>query len=180
MSKPSSRSLTDLTPAMREKAQAFFDAAKRNGLDLLVTCTFRSLEEQARLYGQGRNLADVAFEIARCPLFGFGKIEQMDFAPRIKARRLTNALPGLSWHNYGEAMDCVPMKSSKPVWDCRDELWQVYGDCAHEVGLFWAGDWKRFRFLEFPHMQLRAKSNPLKVYTPAEALAALKEIGAIE
>ena len=50
----SSRNLEDLHPKIREKAEAHISACKAEGIDILVTCTYRDLEAQDALYAQGR------------------------------------------------------------------------------------------------------------------------------
>ena len=119
-----SRSLDDLLPQVRSRVQKFFDAAKAQGIDLLVTSTYRDNASQAALYAQGRTAP--------------GKI-------------VTNAKAGQSFHNYRCAVDVVPMRNGKPVWDSKDPVWQVVGRLGTAAGLEWAGDWKRFK--EFPHFQ---------------------------
>ncbi len=119
-----SRSLDDLLPQVRSRVQKFFDAAKAQGIDLLVTSTYRDNASQAALYAQGRTAP--------------GKI-------------VTNAKAGQSFHNYRCAVDVVPMRNGKPVWDSKDPVWQVVGRLGKAAGLEWAGDWKRFK--EFPHFQ---------------------------
>jgi peptidoglycan L-alanyl-D-glutamate endopeptidase CwlK len=110
---------------MRVQAQKVLDACKARGVTLLVTCTRRSNKEQAELYARGRTTA----------------------GPRV-----TNAKPGSSAHNYGLAMDVVPLRAGKAIWDAKAPEWQVYGEEVRRVGLEWAGDWTRFR--EFPHCQV--------------------------
>ena len=138
----SSRRLEDLHPLMRPLVDAFLAACAREGIDLLVTCTYRSNEEQARLYVQGRTRP----------------------GPRV-----TNAKPGQSMHNFrfngkpaSLAVDVVPMVSGKPVWSATAPVWQQVGKLGEAAGLEWAGRWKRFR--EFPHFQHpHAKSVRLSV-----------------
>lgn len=128
----SSRRLDYLHPAVLPMVERFLASARLEGIDLLVTCTWRSAEEQARLYAQGRT------------------------AP---GRIVTRAKPGQSMHNVmlrgGQpaslAVDVVPLRFGKPIWDARDALWQEVGDLGQAAGLEWAGRWKRFR--EFPHFQ---------------------------
>jgi peptidoglycan L-alanyl-D-glutamate endopeptidase CwlK len=132
-----SRRLEDLRPDVRAKCQALLDAADAEGIDLLVTCTFRSYAEQAQLYAIGRTAP--------------GKI-------------VTNAKPGQSKHNHLEgnapaslAFDVVPLRMGKPVWGTlgKDgELWRRVGELGKAQGLEWAGDWQTFR--EFPHFQVAA------------------------
>ena len=119
-----SRSLDDLILPARVRVQAFLDAAKAAGVDLLVTSTYRDNASQDALYAQGRTKP--------------GKI-------------VTNAKAGQSWHNYRCAVDVVPIVAGKPRWDVKDEVWQQVGKLGKAAGLEWAGDWKRFK--EYPHFQ---------------------------
>ena len=119
-----SRSLDDLIPPAKQRVEAFLAAAKAAGIDLLVTSTYRDNESQNALYAQGRTAP--------------GKV-------------VTNARAGQSFHNYRCAVDVVPLRNGKPVWDVKDEAWQTVGRLGKAAGLEWAGDWKRFK--EYPHFQ---------------------------
>lgn len=119
-----SRDLKELLPPVRRRVEAFLAAAKAAGIDLLVTSTYRDNASQNALYAQGRT------------------------AP---GRIVTNAKAGQSWHNYRCAVDVVPLRNGKPVWDAKDPIWQQVGALGKQAGLEWAGDWKRFR--EYPHFQ---------------------------
>ena len=122
-----SRDLNDLHPTVAAKARAHIAACAAEGIDLLVTCTYRDPAEQARLYAQGRTTP--------------GKI-------------VTNARPGQSFHEYRVAYDFVPMRAGKPVWGTSGEdgkLWQRVGELAEAQGLEWAGRWPRFK--EMAHAQ---------------------------
>lgn len=119
-----SRSLDDLVPPARARVESFLDVAKKQGIDLLVTSTYRDNASQDALYAQGRTTP--------------GKI-------------VTNAKAGQSWHNYRCAVDVVPIVAGKPRWDVKDEVWQQVGALGKAAGLEWAGDWKKFK--EYPHFQ---------------------------
>ena len=119
-----SRSLDDLLPQVKSRVEAFIAACKAEGIDLLVTSTYRDNESQNALYAQGRTTP--------------GKI-------------VTNAKAGQSFHNFRCAVDVVPLVAGKPRWDVKDEVWQKIGKLGKAAGLEWAGDWKRFR--EYPHFQ---------------------------
>lgn len=128
-----SRKLSDLAPDVRILAERFLDACDDNGIEVLVTCTYRSGIEQAELYAQGRTA---------------------------KGKIVTNAKPGESLHNLllngqpgARAFDVVPMVNGKPIWDAEHPHWQRLGEIGRALGLEWAGDWKRFK--EFPHFQLK-------------------------
>ena len=119
-----SRSLNDLLPEAKKRVEKFLAAAKAQGIDLLVTSTYRDNTSQDALYAQGRTTP--------------GKI-------------VTNAKAGESFHNYRCAVDVVPIVAGKPRWNVKDEVWQKVGSLGKAAGLEWAGDWKRFR--EYPHFQ---------------------------
>ena len=108
-----SRSLSDLNPIVKAKAEHFLAACERGGLDILIYCTYRSGAEQEVLYEQGRATP--------------GKI-------------VTNARAGQSWHNWRCAFDFVPLVAGKPAW--KDKvLYLKAGVIAESVGLEWAGRW---------------------------------------
>lgn len=119
-----SRSLDDLLPQVKSRVEVFIAACKAEGIDLLVTSTYRDNESQNALYAQGRTAP--------------GKI-------------VTNAKAGQSFHNFRCAVDVVPIVAGKPRWDVKDEVWQKIGKLGKTAGLEWAGDWKRFK--EYPHFQ---------------------------
>ena len=122
----SSRSLDDLRAEIRPLADAFVGSVAAAGIDMLITCTLRSNEEQAALYAQGRT--------AHGP-------------------KVTNAPPGQSAHNYGLALDVVPVVNGKPDWNGSDDVWQQIGQLGTAAGLEWAGS-PGFPFHELPHFQL--------------------------
>jgi len=118
-----SRSLDDLAPPAKQRAQAFVEAAKAKGIDLLVTSTYRDNESQNALYAQGRTTP--------------GNV-------------VTRAKAGQSWHNWRCAIDVVPLVNGKAIWDDQ-ALWKQVGEIGKSCGLEWAGDWVTFK--EFPHFQ---------------------------
>lgn len=119
-----SRSLDDLLPQVKKRVEAFLAACKASGIDLLVTSTYRDNASQEALYAQGRT------------------------AP---GKKVTNARAGQSFHNYRCAVDVVPIRNGKPVWDANDPVWQKVGALGKQAGLEWAGDWKKFK--EMAHFQ---------------------------
>lgn len=122
-----SRKLDDLHPKVREKVEEFIKKCDDVGIDLLVTSTYRDHESQNALYAQGRT------------------------AP---GKKVTNAKGGQSFHNWKVAVDVVPLRNGKPVWNTTGsdwELWEAVGNIGESVGLEWAGRWKTFK--EYAHFQ---------------------------
>jgi len=118
-----SRSLDDLAPPAKQRAEAFIAAAKAKGIDLLVTSTYRDSASQDALYAQGRTTP--------------GNI-------------VTRAKAGQSWHNWRCALDVVPLVNGKAIWDDQ-AVWKQVGEIGKACGLEWAGDWQTFK--EYPHFQ---------------------------
>ena len=107
-----SRLLTDLRPECRRLVDPFLDDVAAAGIDLLVTCTLRTMDEQEALYAQGRTTA--------------GQI-------------VTNAKPGQSAHNYGLALDVVPVVNGKPDWSGVGPVWEEIASIGQARGLEWLG-----------------------------------------
>ena len=62
------------------------------GFTVQISAGYRSLEEQATLYGQGR-------------VYSYNGKNYSNLAKP----NVTNAKPGQSYHNYGLAIDCHPL-----------------------------------------------------------------------
>jgi len=172
-----SSDVMDLIPDVREKFFLVREKCLAQGVDILLYCTLRTLEEQAILWRQTRKLADITKQIERLRKIGFGFLADIIIKVGPQSgnigKHITNAYPGASWHNYSEAFDCVPIVGGKPIWDTNDFRWRIYGESVVSSGLNWAGNWKTFK--EFPHAQLSNYSNPLSIYTPEKIYSMLKE-----
>ena len=121
-----SRKLEDLAPQFRDRFIAWKRACEKAGLDVLVTCTLRSGEEQDALYAIGRTQP---------------------------GQKVTNAHAGQSAHQYGLALDFVPIDLGKPAWNEAHPAWRKAGAIAGDCGLEWAGTWTG-PMREFPHIQV--------------------------
>ena len=120
-----SRSLSDLTPKARELCMKWIDACRKEGVDVLVYCTYRDGKEQDELYMIGRTKP--------------GNI-------------VTNARAGDSWHNWRRAWDAVPLVAGKPQWNGAS-LYAKMGRVAEELGIEWAGRWTG-KLKETAHFQV--------------------------
>lgn len=119
-----SRDINELLPPVKARVEKFEKLCEENGIDLLITSTYRDNESQSALYAQGRTAP--------------GKI-------------VTNAKAGQSWHNHRCAIDVVPLVNGKPNWDDKHPVWKTLGKLGKEAGLEWAGEWKSFK--ELAHFQ---------------------------
>ena len=121
-----SRDLNDLKPEFRTLVDPWLAACSAAGLDILVTCTLRTNEQQAALYDQGRSNP---------------------------GRIVTNAQPGQSAHNYGLALDVVPIVNGKADWSGSSPSWQQLAKLGQGAGLDWLGA-PGSPFKEQAHFQL--------------------------
>jgi len=111
-----SRKLEDLDVLVAAKASQLIDLARADNIEIFVTSTLRTFEEQAELFAIGRTK--------------LGEI-------------VTNAKAGESWHNFGLAFDVVPLVNGKAVWD--SPLWNRIGQFGKQIDLIWGGDFKNFK-----------------------------------
>lgn len=135
-----SRKLEHLHRLLLPLAERFLEDCKMCGLDILVTCTYRSNEEQNNLYEIGRSKP---------------------------GRIVTYAKGGQSEHNYTEngipqakAFDIVPMVSGKCDWNVKSPQWakvaEIWSNGYHGHGhyLDWYGR-ESAKFREYPHFCLK-------------------------
>lgn len=118
-----SRKLEDLHPKVKTLCEQFIASCDKQGIDILITSTYRDGESQNELYSQGRTNP---------------------------GRVVTNARAGQSYHNWRVAFDFVPLVFGKPAWN-DVALFTKCGEIAESVGLEWAGRWKKFK--ELAHCQ---------------------------
>jgi len=118
-----SRRIDDLLLIVAAKCRAFIDGCAKEGIDVIITSTYRDAESQNALYAQGRTLP---------------------------GKKVTNVRGGDSFHNHRCAFDFVPVVGGKAVWN-DDKTWERCGAIAEKVGLEWGGRWVKFP--DKPHCQ---------------------------
>lgn len=175
-----SRKVEDLTPQMQHKAELFVAKCEALGVKVLIYGTLGSLESQAKMYRQGRTYIQIKNKIYKMRKRGLGFLAEIieKVGPQKGNKKITNAAPGESWHNYAEAFDAVPLADIDgdgdldALWnpDKYEHQWQTMYSVGLELGLNVGGLWKKFP--DGPHFQQRKGANPTRVYTPEQ----LKEI----
>jgi len=124
-----SKSLSDLDPRLRdafEQLKSRYEATYPD-TKVLVTCTYRSPEEQAALYAQGRTSP--------------GRIVTM-----------CDGKTHLSKHNCypAKAFDVVISVCGRGTWSER--FYADLGALAAEIGVKWGGTFKSFK--DLPHFEI--------------------------
>ncbi|WP_085521450.1 peptidoglycan-binding protein [Tuberibacillus sp. Marseille-P3662] len=120
------RNMGDVHPLVEKKTKEVIRQAYNEGIYVQISSGFRSFDEQAELYAQGRTTG--------------GNV-------------VTNAEPGESVHNYGFAVDYFLTSDygNKALWSVNDD-WCRVAEIAKSLGFEWGGDWTSFK--DYPHLQL--------------------------
>lgn len=121
-----------LHPIVRAKKDQLISLAADQGIQIVITQDFRSVEEQDELYAKGRSSE--------------GEI-------------VTNAKGGESYHNFGLAIDFALLSiDGAVIWDMEYDGngnsrpdWDEVVEIAKGLGFEWGGDWRSFK--DYPHLQ---------------------------
>lgn len=118
-----SRKTEDLNPKVADLCRKFIAKCGAQGIDVIITSTYRDAESQNALYAQGRTTP---------------------------GKKVTNAKAGQSYHNFKVAFDFCPIVGGKAQWNDTATFTKC-GEIAESLGLEWAGRWKSFK--ELAHVQ---------------------------
>ncbi|MDE1568197.1 glycoside hydrolase family 75 protein [Aquabacter sp. P-9] len=158
-------SITDLVPEFQDKVALLLQRCAARGITMVPSHTVRSPHVQARYWRQSRSRqqVDAAIEMLRnvgAPYLA----EVLSSVGPQEGRDVTSALPGNSWHQWGEAVDCFWLVDNKAEWSTHrlvDGLngFEVYAEEAKALGLDPGHYWTSRD--DAPHVQLRATASPL-------------------
>ena len=111
--------LAKVNPQLANRIRLMAADLKKQGITIMAVSGLRTFAEQDALYAQGRTKP--------------GGI-------------VTNARGGQSLHNYGLAVDVVPVNSSgQPNWNASEATWQKIGAAGKQQGMEWGGNWTSFQ-----------------------------------
>jgi peptidoglycan LD-endopeptidase CwlK len=159
-----SSDMNDLIPEFRAKVVAGLAALAGEGLIFKPYFTLRDPVTQAKLWRQSRSADVVNQQIQDLTNAGCDFIVAcFTKAGPASGAWATNALPGQSWHQYGEAVDCfLEDASGNPVWESKS--YGRYGQVGDANGMWWGG-----HFGDNDHWQNRRTE-------PPAAFGSLKQI----
>lgn len=146
------------------KVELLLDNCKKRGVIMTPYCKYRDPLIQAELWVRSRSQEAIDAKILKLRVQGYYMIADMlagVIVPAKKQTWLTNALPGRSWHQYNQAVDCYWNVDGTAIWSSTEEIagvngYVVYREEALKLGLYIATkkDW--------PHVQLTKGSPTLK------------------
>lgn len=162
-----SRDLNDLIPELRPGVQELLNHCRTRGVEMRPSATLRDPFEQARLWRQSRAREEIEREMARLRAAGAPFLANcLERVGPQSGPPVTGAIPGLSWHQWGEALDCFWVVDGAAEWSVTRLVngvngYRVYADEARRLGLTAGGFWTGLK--DWPHVQLKPANSPLSV-----------------
>lgn len=158
-------SLGDLVPQFRTLVSDLLQACAANGVTMVPTESVRTPAQQARYWRQSRSIIEINNAIAMLRQNGASYLADVlhSVGPQ-NGDEVTKVLPGNSWHQWGEAIDCFWEVDGRAEWSTTRKIngvngYQVYAREAKKLGLTAGLLWPRFK--DAPHVQLRSDDNPI-------------------
>jgi peptidoglycan LD-endopeptidase CwlK len=150
-----STDLNDLKSDFRAKVVAGLAALAAEGLHFRPYFTLRDPVTQAKLWRQSRSAAAVNAKLSELTAVHCDfMVACFHKAGPASGAWATNAIPGLSWHQYGEAVDCfLEDASGNPVWE--SPKYARFGQIGDGHGMWWGG-----HFGDSDHWQARRTEPP--------------------
>ncbi|MFJ7756333.1 peptidoglycan-binding protein [Peribacillus muralis] len=126
----------NINSIVKASALEMIRRAYKEGIYVQISSGYRSMEEQAVLYGQSR----------------FYSYNGKNYS-NLDKPKVTQAKPGQSIHNYGYAIDyfLVSDDGKTALWTVNAK-WRRVAAIGKELGFKWGGDWTGFK--DNPHLEM--------------------------
>ena len=169
-----------LIPEFKTKVLQLLEQCKsREGIRMYPNEGLRDPFKQAKYWRQSRPSGEIQAKITELKKQGALFLAHcIDSVGPQNGPHATDAIPGLSWHQWGEALDCFWLVDDKAEWSTTRLVkgkngFHVYASLASAAGLTAGGLWTSFK--DWPHVQLRKASSPLDNFTLQQIDAAMRE-----
>lgn len=153
-----------LVAEFKTKFEAAIEATSRRGIEMRPYYGVRTPLQQAALWRQGRTRVEITDKMAFLKAQSAPYMAScLESAGPQDGRKVTNALPGASWHNWGEAMDSFWVVNGTSEWSTTKQInglngYVVMAQEAAKIGLTPGGYFKSIK--DWPHIQLRPEASP--------------------
>ena len=156
--------LSDLVPEFRGKVDQLVANCAARDVRMVPTDGVRTPWQQAVYWRQSRSVVEIRAAIDMLKNDGAPFLAAiLDSIGPQSGEEVTKALPGNSWHQWGEAVDCFWEVDGAAEWSTTKKIggvngYVVYAEEAKKLGLTAGFNWKIFK--DPPHVQLRETTNP--------------------
>ncbi len=161
--------LNELIPEFRQKVEHLLEKCRQRGIEMRPYFTLRTPFEQAKLWRQSRAKEEIQKQIEDFKKAGadFLAFCLESVGPQ-QGDHVTDALPGFSWHQWGEAVDCFWVVDGIAEWSSMKKVggvngYRIYAEEAVTLELEAGGLWKSLK--DWPHVQLRSVSHAGKIFS---------------
>jgi len=174
-----SRDINDLIPKFRPLANQLVLNCRARDIEMRPSQTVRDPFEQARLWRQSRTIEEIRQKIGAFREAGAAFLAHcLESVGPQNGKRVTDAPPGLSWHQWGEALDCFWVVDGKAEFSTSRLVngvngYRVYVEEAQSLDVTPGGLFKKLK--DFPHVQFRPQGGPSSLFTLAEISAEMEK-----
>jgi len=170
-----------LVPPFKSKVLELLDTCDRLGYTMYPFCGYRSPQIQALYWGKGRSEKDIYDKVEFLKANHAPYLAEILAAgiPEESSKIITSALPGLSWHQWGEALDCFWLVGETPEWNISKTIngisgYEIYAHEALKLGLTVGYNWVEFK--DAVHVQFTNMASPLEMYSWNEIDTKMQEL----
>ncbi|MGO7033770.1 glycoside hydrolase family 75 protein [Rhizobium ruizarguesonis] len=156
--------LSDLVPAFRATVEKLLAVCAEQNVRMVPTFTLRTPAEQALFWRQSRSIFEINKAIDMLRSEGANYLADiLEGVGPHNGPHVTNALPGNSWHQWAEAIDCMWEVDGKFIDSDTKKVdgvngYRFYAETAKgmrlDPGFFWTS------FKDSGHVQMRGDANP--------------------
>lgn len=148
----STRDINELNPLVQVMLNAALDKIRKKKITPLVVETYRPKERQYYLYGQGRS-------VATCIGAGMPKSYAQKYAR--SGNKVTWTLNSI--HIQRCAVDLIPQRNGKAIWDSKDKDTKQIISIMESVGFEAGANWSSSP--DSPHFQVKGISTTGKSFS---------------
>jgi peptidoglycan LD-endopeptidase CwlK len=138
-------------------------------IEMRVYYTVRDPFEQGKLWRQSRSTEEINAKLKELKNSGANFLANcIESVGKQYGEHVTNAIPGLSWHQWGEAIDSVWIVNKEAEWSTKVKVngvngYVIYANEAINLGLDAGHYWTKIK--DSPHVQLSSLASPLKRFS---------------
>lgn len=164
--------MLELTAAFGDRVSQLLKNCRERGVEMRPFEFLRHPLVQGKYWKQSRPAAEIAARITDLRDQGAHFLAQcLEKSTAGTGPAITNALPGYSWHQWGEAIDCCWMMEGVVIWDTDKKVngvngYQVYAEEAIKLELYPGLYWDNFK--DGVHVQFRKEMSPAGIYSIRE------------